>query len=56
MQILELRGRLGIGAHPRVDHDHLAARGGDAERRLAQPQNLGLASLREGRARDQGDQ
>jgi hypothetical protein len=45
VEVLVLRRRLGVLGEERIDHDHLAAHGGDGGGRLAQPQHLDLTRL-----------
>src|SRR2546427_2502205 len=44
-EILVFRGCLRVPGHERIDHDHLAARRGDLERRLTEPVHLDLPGL-----------
>ena len=44
-EVLLVGGRLRVPGHEGIDHDHLAARRGDLERRLTEPVHLGLPGL-----------
>src|SRR5262249_13322406 len=44
-EVLVVGGRLGISLQVGVDHDRLAARRGDLERRVSEPEHLDLSGL-----------